>query len=87
MDGVGIKRARKEEIVTLCEWLGDRILLPLQQDSAAKIDVSLDDLYGIIKRSRKKKHEYRNVVRDLSKLGITLDITQGNKRASETAAD
>lgn len=79
MDGVGIKRGRKEEIVALCEWLGDKILLPLQQDSAAKIDLSLDDLSGIIKRSRKKKHEYRNVVRDLAKLGITLDITQGKK--------
>lgn len=87
MNDVGIKRARKEEIVALCELLGDKILLPLQQDSKAKIDVGLDDIHKIIKRSRMKKHEYRNVVRDLSKLGITLEITPGNKRASETAAD
>lgn len=79
MDGVGISRARKEEIIKICEWLGDKILLPLQQDSKAKIDVSLDDIHGAISRSRKKKHEYRNVVRDMSKLGITLNIVSNQK--------
>ena len=79
MDNEGISERRKKEILNLCEWLGDKILLPLQQDSVAKIDISLDDIHKIIKRSRKKKHEYKNVISDLSKLGITLDITPNQK--------
>lgn len=76
---VGIGVMRKREIVLLCEWLGDKILLPLQQDLEAKIDISLDDLYQVIKRSRKKKDTYKRLISDLSKLGITLIISRKQK--------
>lgn len=79
MDEVVIRKERRKEIVMLCEWLGDNILLPLQQDSQAKIEIELDDLYMIIKRSRKKKGQYKRLIEDLSKLGITLDITRKQK--------
>lgn len=79
MKKVGLRETRKQEVVTICNWLGDSILVPLQQNSAVEMDVGLDDIFRVIKRSRKKASQYKRLRSDLKKLGITLNITTMRK--------
>ena len=79
MTKAGLGVLRKKEIVLLGERLGDNMLLPIQQNAHATVDISLDDIFRTVKRSRKKKGEYKRLIRDLSKLGVSLNIIRNTK--------
>lgn len=84
MEEARIRKKRRSEIIRLCDDIGDKLLLPIQRNQPDIITVPLRDLFSIVPRSRRKKHEYKALVRDLKKLGITLNIE--SKRAEKSVA-
>lgn len=63
----------KEEIIKLCQW-NDSILDALQRESIYSLRISLNELYEIIPRDRKKRGKYEALLKALRKLGIKLQI-------------
>ncbi len=72
-DRAKIRSNFRDEIMALCQW-NEAILYALQREEKYSPRISLDKLYDIIPRDRRKKDRYGNLRTALSRLGIKLDI-------------
>lgn len=64
----------RTDIWTLCKW-NNLILEALQRGENYNPRVSLDELFSIIPKDRKKQERYRSLLQALRKLGIKIKIT------------
>ncbi len=70
---IKIHRSVKEDIILLAHSKPD-ILEALRNRMHCDVDILLTELYGIIKRSRRKRDEYKALVNSLKSLDINLNI-------------
>ena len=68
-----INKNHKAEILSLADCR-EYIMEALRRDHPCQVDISLDDISNIIHRSRKKKVEYKNLVKAMKSLGVELNI-------------
>ena len=72
-DKSNVRSNFREQIMDLCRW-NESILYALQRGENYSPHISLNDLYEIIPKDRKKKERYGTLVKVLRKLGIRLEI-------------
>lgn len=72
-DRAKVRSNFRKEIMALCKW-DEFILYALQREESYNPRISLDDLYDLIPRDRRKRSRYDNLRSSLRSLGIKLEI-------------
>lgn len=72
-DRAKVRSNFRKEIMALCQ-LDEFILYALQREETYSLRISLDDLYDLIPRDRRKRSRYDNLRTSLRRLGIKLEI-------------
>lgn len=70
----GLFKKSRERINVLSKMYDANIIRNIELKSSYSFNISLSDIFNLIPMSEKRVRKYKTLVRDLSKLGITMNI-------------
>lgn len=70
----GLFKKSRERIDILSKMYDANIIKNIESKSIYSFNISLNNIFNLIPMSEKRVRKYKTLVRDLSKLGITMNI-------------